>query len=91
MSRLFGGLLPLVLVFVLIGCGLGSRLTQENYDKINTGMNEEQVVEILGKPTEVQTSSMLGFSSRTLIYKSGDRKAEIVLMSDLVASKKGNF
>lgn len=42
--RLIAGLLLLVM---LLGC---SKLTQENYSKIKTGMEYAEVVRILGKP-----------------------------------------
>ncbi len=34
---------------LLAGCA--SRVTQENFDKIKTGMTREQVIAILGEPT----------------------------------------
>ena len=35
---------------LLVGCG--SKITQENFDKIQTGMSREDVKAILGEPTE---------------------------------------
>jgi outer membrane protein assembly factor BamE (lipoprotein component of BamABCDE complex) len=42
----------------LAGCG--SKITQENFDKIQVGMGQDEVTTILGKPTE---SSSVSFGS----------------------------
>jgi outer membrane protein assembly factor BamE (lipoprotein component of BamABCDE complex) len=47
----------LVLAFLLAAC---SKVTEDNYRKIEDGMTEEQVVTILGKPTESNSVSVLG-------------------------------
>jgi hypothetical protein len=49
----------LMLVLLLAAC---SKVTQENYQKIEEGMTEEQVVALLGKPTETNSVSVLGVS-----------------------------
>ena len=48
----------LALPFLLMGC---NKLTVENYDKLETGMPYEKVVEILGSPAACD--EMLGFKS----------------------------
>src|SRR2546428_3669296 len=50
---------PLLLALLLAAC---SRITQENYQKIEDDMTEQQVVAILGKPTESNSMSVLGVS-----------------------------
>lgn len=57
-------LLSLLLVLAVAAC---SRATQDNYNKIETDMAREQVHKILGKPDEVNSSSLgsLSFSSET--------------------------
>jgi hypothetical protein len=52
------GPLALLLLALLVGCG--SKITQENFEKIQVGMSEDEVTAILGKPTE---SSTVGFGS----------------------------
>jgi len=50
MKSLFKFAVTISLSLFLLGC-IGSKITQENYDKIQNGMNMEQVVAILGEPT----------------------------------------
>jgi len=49
----------LVLALLLAAC---SKVTQENYLKIEEGMTEEQVIALLGKPSESNSVSVLGVS-----------------------------
>ena len=57
-------LISLLLVIGLVAC---SKVNQENFDQIETDMTRAQVHEILGKPDEVNSSSIgaLSFSSET--------------------------
>ncbi len=79
----------LALLLFLSGCG--SRLTAENLGKIQTGMSEEQVRGILGKPTEIGTASFLGISGTTWSYKQGSSEAKIVFVNGQVFQSSGNL
>lgn len=48
------GLAPLLLACALMGCNsaIGSRITPENYEKLESGMSKDQVHAILGKPDQ---------------------------------------
>ena len=50
----------LALVMTLAAC---ARITQENYLRIDEGMNEREVNALLGSPTEAQSYNAFGFSS----------------------------
>jgi hypothetical protein len=39
-----------------------SKVTQENFNRITDGMTEQEVVALLGEPTESQSISVLGVS-----------------------------
>lgn len=73
----------------LVGCG--SKLTPENLAKVEGGMTQAQVEQILGKPTKVETGGALGISATTMLYESGGKKVKIVIMNDSVMSKSGSF
>ena len=46
-----------MLVLLLAAC---SRVSEENFGKVEEGMTEEQVTAILGKPTEANSVAVLG-------------------------------
>ena len=47
--------LPAIVLLALLAAGC-SKLTQENYDKLKTGMNYDEVTSILGKPDDCSES-----------------------------------
>lgn len=55
---------------LLVACALAvlaacSRVTQENFAKVQEGMNEREVIAILGEPTESNSVNVLGISGTT--------------------------
>lgn len=82
-------LLTLSLSLLLIACG--SSLTAENLAKIETGMSEDQVRAILGKPTEIETASFLGVSGTTWNYKKGSNQVKIVFINGQVFQTSGTL
>ena len=68
-----------------------SRVTAENFDKIENGMTTDQVRAILGNPTETESQGALGISSTTYTYKSGDSEVKIVFLNDKVMAKSGEL
>lgn len=48
-----------VVLVLLAGC---SKVTQENFAKIQDGMEEQEVLAILGKPVESSNITVLGLS-----------------------------
>ena len=52
-------LLAVVVMFAIAAC---SRVTQENFLKVREGMAEEEVIAILGQPTESNSVNLLGVS-----------------------------
>jgi uncharacterized protein YcfL len=52
---------------LLVGCG--SRVTQENFDKIQAGMSREDVTAILGEPTESSGASIGTISGDSWVWK----------------------
>ncbi|WP_410500175.1 DUF3862 domain-containing protein [Chitinibacter sp. S2-10] len=75
------GLCLTLLAFALIAC---SKITAENYQKIETGMSRAQVVEILGEPTQTQTSNLVGIASEQAVWESGKVKITATLVNDTV-------
>ena len=52
-------LIALALALALAGC---SKVTQENFARVQDGMSEQEVHTILGKPTESTSVTILGLS-----------------------------
>jgi hypothetical protein len=69
-----------------------SRLTEDNLQKIHNGMTTDEVKAILGTPTDVQTSNVLGVVSGTAYtYHSGSSDVKISFVNDKVIATEGDF
>lgn len=82
------------LLFAFSGCDRtlgGSKLTKANYDKVTVGMSKNQVDNILGKPTTVETTDMIIFKKTTFRYEDGDRFAIVTFKNDEVDGKDTNL
>lgn len=88
-------LLAVFTIFTFDACKSGplSTLTQENLDKIQTGMSSAQVKAILGEPTESKTEPIpiVGGTKTTYTYSNDQSHVVIVLKNDQVQTKEGNF
>ena len=62
---------------LLAGC---SKVTKENYDKIKTGMQYDEVVRLIGDPDSC--SEAIGLSSCT--WKSGDAEVSVNFIANKV-------
>lgn len=68
-KNLIKTLIAVILVsFVVAACG--SKVNQANFDKITTGMTEDEVKKILGPPTETSSMSIAGFSGTSSKWES---------------------
>jgi hypothetical protein len=81
-SRLVSALAMAVL---LVACG--SRISQENYNRITDGMAYAEVVKILGEPTSSEARGALGVTAGTSKWKDGAHQITIVFVNDKVTSK----
>ena len=72
----------LALLLLLAAC---SKVTQENYSKIQEGMTEQEVQAILGSPTESSTKTVLGISGTSSRWVSGDTAITIRFVNGKVA------
>ena len=70
------------LLLLLAAC---SKVTQENYAKIQEGMTEQEVQAILGSPTESSTKTVLGISGTSSRWASGDTAITIRFVNGKVA------
>lgn len=75
----------LAVLFVFTACG--SKITTDNYDKIQTGMSQEEVEKILGKPTDSGGGGIGGMSAGTATWKDGDKSIAVTFMNGKVTLK----
>jgi hypothetical protein len=73
-----------LLVLLLAAC---SKVTQESYQKIEEGMTEEQVIALLGKPTESNSVSVLGVSGTVSRWVAGDAVITVRFVNGKVGIK----
>lgn len=76
-------ILALGLVF-LAAC---SKVTQENFSKIEDGMAEQEVIRLLGTPNESSSVNLLGVSGTSSRWVAGDAVITIRFVNGQVALK----
>lgn len=65
-------IIALLLAGLLAAC---SKVTQENFSKLEAGMSEQQVYALLGEPTESSSINLGGLSGTSAVWR--DKDAEI--------------
>jgi hypothetical protein len=77
-------LLVLLTALVLAAC---SKVNQENFLKIQDGMSEEEVISLLGRPTESNSMNFLGISGTASRWVAGDTIITVRFVNGQVAFK----
>ena len=72
--------------FCLVACG--SRVSQANFEKIQTGMTTAQVTAILGEPTESSSVDVAVFSGTVSKWKAADVTITIQFVNGQVVAKQ---
>jgi len=83
--RIHRSLVVAAMLLCLAACG--SRLNQENFDKIHQGMSQKEVREILGDPVDAEGRSFLGLSSGEAVWKDDKTTITVHFLNDKVVSK----
>ena len=83
--RVYRSLGIAILLMSMAACG--SRLNQENFDKIRDGMSQREVREILGDPVDASGASFLGLSSGEAVWKNDKTTITVHFLNDKVISK----
>ena len=76
--------LVLVAACLLAAC---SKVTQENFARIQDGMSEQEVAAILGSPTESSSASAVGISGTSSKWAGNDAVIVIHFVNGKVALK----
>jgi hypothetical protein len=77
---------PLVLATLLLLAAC-TRINQENFSRLQTGMTEQEVVAILGSPTESSSVDVLGVSGTTSRWAGGGAAITVRFVGGKVALK----
>ena len=77
-------LLALLVALALAAC---SKVTQENFAKIQEGMSEQEVISLLGSPTESSSINVLGVSGTSSRWMSRDAVIDVRFVNGQVALK----
>lgn len=64
-----------------------SKVTQENFNKVQDGMSEQEVAAILGSPAQSSSASVLGISGTTSTWNSAEATITIRFVNGKVALK----
>ena len=78
----------LLLALVLLVAAACSKVTQENFAKVQEGMSEQEVIALLGEPTESNSVNVLGISGTTSRWASSDAQITIRFVNGQVALKR---
>lgn len=75
----------MLLALFLLAC---SKVTPANFEKIQDDMTRQQVVDILGEPSDVSSASVLGFSGGTATWRDGKTVITVRFVNGRVVSKE---
>ena len=64
-----------------------SRITQENFGRIQDGMSEQEVAALLGPPSSSSSVQILGISGTSSAWESGDSRITVRFVNGKVALK----
>jgi uncharacterized protein YcfL len=87
MQTLWQGFLVVLLSVFLIAC---SKVTEQNFNQIQTGMTLEQVETILGPPTETKSMTVAGISGTSAVWRDKNTEIDIQFINDKVQLKSLN-
>lgn len=73
-----------VACMMLFSC---SKVTQENFEKIQTHMTIDQVISVLGKPTNSEKINLGGISGISAIWRDANGEIDIQFLNDKVIVK----
>ena len=78
-------LLPATLL-LLSACD--SKLSEENFDQIENGMPREDVIALLGKPTETSSLELAGVSGTSAVWDDGSKRITVQFINNKVRMKQ---
>ena len=80
------GLAVAALLLALAGCG--SKVNEKNFARIEDGMTEAQVIDLLGKPTETSSMGALGVSGSSAVWSDDGARISVQFVNGKVRLKQ---
>lgn len=77
-----------ILALALLAAACGSRISAENFERIQNGMTQKEVVTILGEPTETSAVSVGGLSGGMATWRDGNTAISVQFLNDKVQAKQ---
>jgi hypothetical protein len=78
-------LVALLAAALLASC---AKITQDNFSRIQEGMSEQEVIALLGEPTEANSVNLLGVSGTSSRWVGSDAEITIRFVNGKVALKR---
>jgi hypothetical protein len=76
----------LILCFCILICAC-SKLTQENFDKVQPDMTMKEVIAVLGEPTRSQSLNIAGLSGSSATWSKNNIEINIQFLNNKVTVK----
>ena len=77
----------LALAFALVALAACSKINEENFNKVRDGMSEQEVLALLGTPTESSSVSVLGISGTASKWVAKDTVITVQFVNGKVRGK----
>ncbi|HKQ28358.1 MAG TPA: outer membrane protein assembly factor BamE [Burkholderiales bacterium] len=78
---------PRIILTALLLLAACSKVTQENFLRIQEGMSEQEVISVLGSPTESNSVNILGVSGTASRWVGSDAVIVVRFVNGKVATK----
>jgi hypothetical protein len=81
-------LAALAVVLIFLPACTGSKISQDNFNKILVGMTQAEVRDILGEATESSSLDIAGFSGTTSTWRRNDISITVQFVNGKVVAKQ---
>lgn len=78
----------LIALLILAACDSSSKLNQENFDRIENGMPRQDVIALLGEPTDTSSLQLGELSGTSAVWEDGTTRITIQFINDKVKIKQ---
>ena len=80
-----------ILAAVVMIAACGNPIDPANFDKVSVGMPKDQVIAVLGRPSETTSINLAGISGEAATWRHGGDSISIQFANDKVLAKQSQF